>query len=256
MTKNVLITGGSRGIGFGIAKELAKLGCNLVINGVREQEKVVGVVQDLKKYGTEIVYCQGDIASPEDRDKIFKTSLDYFKQLHVLVNNAGVAPKKRVDLLEMTQRSYSWLMGINLEGPFFLTQKIARHMIENKSSNSSYEGCIINLSSISATMASTQRGEYCLSKAGISMMTKLFATRLGEHNIPVYEVRPGIIETDMTAAVIQKYLRLVEDGLTIESRLGSPEDVGKAVSSLVSGNLPYATGQVIMVDGGLSVPRI
>lgn len=256
MTKNVLITGGSRGIGLGIAKELAKKGYNIAINGMREPEQVSQVLQELKTWGTAVIYCQGDVSSSQDRDKIIETTLNSFKQIHVLVNNAGVGPKKRTDLLQATEESYDRVMGINLKGPFFLTQKVADHMIENKSADSGYEGCIINVSSISATMASTERGEYCLSKAGMSMMTKLFAVRLGEHNIPVYEVRPGIIKTDMTAGVIEKYEKKIAAGLTVQQRMGHPEDVGRVVSALVENNFPYSTGQVVMVDGGLTVPRL
>ena len=256
MTKNILITGGSRGIGLGIAKELAKKGHNIAINGMREPEQVSQILQELKAWGTEVIYCQGDVSSPEDRDKIIAATLRSFKQIHVLVNNAGVGPKKRTDLLQTTEESYEHVMGINPKGPFFLSQKIANHMIQNKSADSDYEGCIINISSISATMASTERAEYCLSKAGMSMMTKLFAVRLGEHNIPVFEVQPGIIETDMTAGVIAKYQKRIAEGLTVQQRMGQAKDVGKVVSALVENHFPYSTGQVVMVDGGLTLSRL
>lgn len=256
MKKNVLITGGSRGIGFGIAKELAKTGCNLAINGMRKEEQVTKILQELKNLGAEVVYCQGDISSASDRDKIIQTVLDKFEKIHVLVNNAGVAPKKRVDLLKTGEESYDWVMGINLKGAFFLTRKVANHMISNKTDDVNYEGRIINISSVSATMASPERAEYCISKAGMSMMTKLFATRLGEYKIPVYEVRPGVIETDMTSGVVEKYRKLIAEGLTIEPRMGVPEDIGKVVAAVVQGRIPYATGQVITVDGGLSIPRL
>ena len=256
MTKNVLITGGSRGIGLGIAKELAKIGCNIAINGMRGPEQVAHIIQELKTIGSEVIYCQGDISSSQDRDKIIETTLNSFEQIHVLINNAGVGPTKRSDVLETTEDSYNRVMDINLKGPFFLTQKVAGHMVENKAIDSGYDGCIINISSISATMASINRGEYCLSKAGMTMMTKLFATRLGEHNIPVYEVRPGIIETDMTSGVIAEYQKRIANGLTVQQRIGQPEDVGKVVSALVETRFPYATGQVIMVDGGLCIPRL
>lgn len=256
MKKNILITGGSRGIGLGIAIELAKAGCNLAINGVRPEEQVVEILQQLRDLGAEVIYCQGDISSVSDRDKIIKTTLDTFKQIHVLVNNAGVAPKERKDLLETTEESYDRVMDTNLKGPFFLTQKIARHMVNSTSADADFHACIINISSISATIASIERGEYCISKSGIGMMTKLFATRLGQHNIPVYEVRPGVIQTDMTSGVLEKYQKLIADGLTIEPRMGVPEDVGKVVSALVENKIPYATGQVVMVDGGLSIPRL
>lgn len=255
MKKNVLITGGSRGIGLGIAKELAKLGCNLAINGMRQKEQVTETLQELRNLGAEVVYCQGDISSASDRDKIIQTALDKFKHIHVLINNAGVAPKKRNDLLETTEESYDRVMNTNLKGSFFLTQKVANHMVNIKKTDADFQAAIINMSSVSATMASTKRGEYCISKSGIGMMTKLFAVRLGEYNIPVYEVRPGVIETDMTSGVLEKYQKQVTEGLTIEPRLGIPEDVGKAVSTLVENRIPYATGQVLIVDGGLSLPR-
>lgn len=255
MKKNVLITGGSRGIGLGIAKELAKTGCNLAINGMRQEDQVSETLQELKNLGAEVVYCQGDISSASDRTKIVQTTLDKFQKIHVLINNAGVAPKERKDLLEVTEESYDRVMDINLKGSFFLTQTIANDMLGWKSESTDFEACIINMSSVSATMASPQRGEYCISKSGIGMMTKLFAVRLGEHKIPVYEIRPGVIATDMTSSVLEKYQQQVTEGLTIEPRLGLPEDVGKAVSALVENRIPYATGQVVVVDGGLSLPR-
>lgn len=255
MKKIVLITGGSRGIGFGIAKELAKTGCNLAINGMRKEEQVTEILHELKNLGAEVIYCQGDISSSTDRAKIIRTTLDKFKKIHVLINNAGVAPEKRNDLLEATEESYDRVMNTNLRGPFFLTQQIAKHMVDSKSTNDPIQACIINISSVSATMASINRAEYCISKSGMGMMTKLFAVRLGEYNIPVYEVRPGVIETDMTSGVLEKYQKQVTEGLTIEPRLGMPEDVGKVVSALVENRIPYATGQVINVDGGLSLPR-
>jgi len=254
MKKNILITGGSRGIGLGIAKELAKAGFNLSINGMRDEEQVKEILEELRNAEAEVIYCQGDISNAQDRSKIIKTTLDKFKKIHVLINNAGVAPKERKDLLEMDEESYDRVMNTNLKGSFFLTQKVAAHMAEQASDND-YEACIINISSVSATMASIARGEYCISKAGMGMMTKLFAVRLGEYKIPVYEIRPGVIETDMTSAVLEKYQKRVTEGLTIEPRLGIPADVARVVSALVENRMPYATGQVVTVDGGLSIPR-
>ena len=256
MNKNVLITGGSRGIGFGIAKELAKAGCNLAINGMRKEEQITEILQELKTLGAEVIYCQGDISSSHDRTRIIQTTLDKFSKIHVLVNNAGIAPKVRLDLLALTEESYDQVMSTNLKGPFFLTQEIAGHMAALTSTDVDFQACIVNISSISATIASTTRGEYCISKSGMSMMTKLFAVKLGEYNIPVYEVRPGVIETDMTSGVLEKYQKLIAEGLTIEPRMGLPEDIGKVVSALVEKRIPYATGQVITVDGGLSLPRL
>lgn len=252
MIKNVLITGGTRGIGLGIAREVAKIGCNLAINGIRDAQQVMPIIEELSGFGVKVIYCQGDVSLSSGRDKIISTALSNFKRIDVLVNNAGVAPLERNDLLKVSEESYNRVMDINLQGPFFLTQKIAQHMIQNKVSNCT----IINISSISATNASINRAEYCLSKAGLSMMTKLFASRLGEHNIPVYEVRPGIIETDMTKNVLEKYKKLIEGGLTVQPRLGIAEDVGKAVAALVDEKFPYSSGQVLMVDGGLSVLRL
>lgn len=254
MKKNILITGGSRGIGLGIAKELAKAGCNLAINGMRNEAQVSEILQELRNFGVGVIYCQGDISKAQDRSKIIRTALDKFEKIHVLINNAGVAPKERKDLLEVDEESYDRILNTNLKGSFFLTQKVAGHMAE-KSSDTDFQACIINISSVSATMASITRGEYCISKSGMGMMTKLFAVRLGEYNIPVYEIRPGVIETDMTSGVLEKYRKLISEGLTIEPRLGVPEDVAKIVSALVENKMPYATGQVITVDGGLSIPR-
>lgn len=256
MANNVLITGGTRGIGLGIAQELSKYGYNLAINGMRNQEKVIHIIQGLTKFGSEVIYCQGDISTKLDRERIVNKAIERFGEIHVLVNNAGIAPKKRVDILETNMDSFNDVMDTNLKAPFFITQKIARHMIKNSSSLSAKNRCIINISSISATMASINRSEYCLSKAGLSMMTKLFATKLGEYGIPVFEIQPGIIKTDMTYDVLKKYEKLVDNNLTIQPRLGMPEDVGKVVKALLEGNFAYSSGQVIMVDGGLLVPRL
>ena len=172
------------------------------------------------------------------------------------MNNAGVAPKERKDILEASEESFEYVLKTNLQGPYFLSQTVANWMVEQKKEDKSFNACILNISSISSTIASVNRGEYCLAKAALSMMTKLFAVRLGEFNIPVYEIRPGIIDTDMTSGVKDKYDKLISDGLMIQKRWGKPEDVGKAVAALVKGSLAYSTGQVIMVDGGLTIPRL
>jgi 3-oxoacyl-[acyl-carrier protein] reductase len=256
MKKTALITGGSRGIGLGIALQLAGNGCDLAINGVRDKSSVAETLRQLQSTGADVIYCQGNIANAIDRKKILSTVKEHFGKLNVLVNNAGIAPRQRVDLLEATEESFDEVIATNLKGPYFLTQEVAHWMITQKQNNANFDGCIINVSSISATVASVNRGEYCISKAGVSMATQLFAVRLGEFNIPVYEVRPGIIATDMTSGVKAKYDQLIASGLTIQKRWGTPEDVGKAVAALASGNFPYATGSVIMVDGGLTVPRL
>ena len=256
MKRVALITGGSRGIGFGIAKHLAENGFDIAINGVREETDVTDALIELRATGADVIYCKGDVSSTADRKIILQKVKDYFGKLHVLVNNAGVAPKERKDILETTEESFDRLIATNLKSTYFLTQDVANWMIAQKKADASIQSCIINISSISATVASVNRGEYCVSKAGISMVTQLFAVRLGEFDIPVYEVRPGVIYTDMTSAVKEKYDKLIDEGLCVQKRWGYPEDVGKAVSALAVGNFPYSTGQVIMVDGGLTLPRL
>ncbi len=250
-----LITGGSRGIGFGIAKQLAAAGFDLAINGVRPKEAVEDAIRSLQESGAEVLYCQGDISLRGDRERILSEMKRHFKRLHVLVNNAGRAPRERKDLLEATEESFEELLRTNLQGPYFLTQQVAQWMISQQQSGQ-FRGCIVNVTSVSSTLASVNRGEYCVAKAGLSMATQLFATRLGEFDIPVYEVRPGIIRTDMTVGVTEKYDKLISEGLTLNKRWGTPEDVGKAVLALISGSFPYSTGQVIMVDGGMTVGRL
>ena len=256
MKRVAFITGGSRGIGFGIAVQLAKSGIQLAINGVRPATEVSQVIIDLKKFGIDVIYCQGDIASTDAREKMVKQIQEHYGQLNILVNNAGIAPRERKDILEASEDSFREVMTTNLQGPYFLTQAVAKYMIAQKKVDQLFEGSIINISSISATIASVNRGEYCIAKAGVSMATQLFAARLGEFHIPVYEVRPGIIHTDMTAGVTAKYDKLISEGLTIQQRWGESEDVGKAVVALALGYFPYSTGQVFMVDGGLTVPRL
>src|SRR5687768_14882281 len=185
-----------------------------------------------------------------------KASSSYYGRHDIVINNGGIASKERKDILEHSEESFTLLMQTNLQGPYFLTQAVAGWMIEQKEQRSDFKGCIVNISSVSATVASVNRGEYCIAKAGLSMATQLFAARLGEYNIPVYEVRPGIIKTDMTAAVTDKYDKLIEEGLTVQKRWGTPEDVGKAVLAIVLGHLPYSTGQVLMVDGGMTLARL
>jgi 3-oxoacyl-[acyl-carrier protein] reductase len=250
------ITGGTRGIGLGIAICLAQNGFDLAVNGIREENQVDRVLRTLSTIGTDIIYCQGNVAVLEDRIRIVSNVLSKFGKINVLVNNAGIAPRERRDILEATEESYDEVMGVNLKGPYFLTQKVARWMVDQKKIEPGYQACIINISSISATVASVNRGDYCLSKAGVSMATRLFAVRLGEYGIPVYEVSPGIIDTDMTSGVKEKYNKMILEGLTVENRWGQPEDVGKVVAALATGNLPYSTGQVIVVDGGLTIPRL
>jgi 3-oxoacyl-[acyl-carrier protein] reductase len=256
MKQVALITGSGRGIGFGIARSLAADGCDIVVCDVHEEAAVQETLAELKKLGAKTLYCRADVTDAKAREKMLADIKKTFGHLNVLVNNAGVAPKVRADLLEATEESFDRVMTINLKGPYFLTQAVARWMVEQKKADAAFKGCIVNISSISATVASTGRGEYCLSKAGVSMATKLWAARMGEFGIPVYEIRPGIIQTDMTSTVKDRYDKLIANGLLVQPRWGLPEDIGKAAASLVRGDLAYSTGQVIMVDGGYSVERL
>jgi NAD(P)-dependent dehydrogenase (short-subunit alcohol dehydrogenase family) len=251
-----LITGGARGIGYGIAERLAAENCDLAIADLHDPAAVAGAMDALRAAGARVLYGVADVGDANARSRLLDAIRAEYGALHVLVNNAGVAPKARADLLDATEESYERVMRINLQGPHFLTQAAARWMIEQKRVDPGFRGCIVNISSVSATAASVSRGEYCLSKAGLSMATRLWAARLGEFDIPVYEIRPGVIRTDMTAAVREKYDRLIAEGLLVQSRWGLPEDVGRAVAMLVRGDLPYSTGQVILVDGGFSVRRL
>lgn len=251
-----LVTGGARGIGLGISTALAQDGFDLAICGVRNNEAVEGAVAGLAQTGAKVHYCQADISITDDRQRLVDFIAEKFGRLHVLVNNAGVAPTVRADILEADEESFDRLMRINLKGPYFLTQLVARWMIEQKKTEPSINCCIINVSSISSFTASTSRGDYCLTKAGVSMSTKLWATRLGEFGLPVYEIQPGIIKTDMTAGVTEKYDNLIAGGLLLEERWGTAEDVGRAAATLARGDIPYATGNVIQIDGGLSIRRL
>jgi len=256
MKKVALITGAGRGIGFGIAKRLAADGCDIVVCDIRSQELVQGALDELRALGADAIYSRADVADKSARNRMLDEVRRHFGRLNVLVNNAGVAPKVRADILEATEESFERVMRINLQGPYFLTQAVAKWMIERRETDPDFEGCIVNISSISATVASPSRGEYCISKAGVSMATQLWAVRLGEYDIPVYEIRPGVILTDMTRPVQEKYDKLIAEGLTVQPRWGFPEDVGKAVAMLVRGDLTYATGQVIAVDGGMTIQRL
>ena len=256
MKRVALITGGTRGIGFGVAQALAREGFDLAVCGVREESAATDALATLRKLGAEVQYCQCNVADREARARMLVAIRQRVGRLHVLVNNAGIAPKERRDILDATEESFEQVVRTNLQGPYFLTQAVANWMVEQKKADPSFAGCIVNVSSISATIVSVNRGEYCVSKAGVAMATQLWAARLGEFGIPVYEVRPGVIKTDMTAGVQEKYDKLFGEGLAIQHRWGTPEDVGRAIAALVRGDFPYSTGQVIMVDGGLSVQRL
>ena len=254
--KTALITGGARGIGLGISVKLAEERWDLALCGRRDITEVKDVLEDLRSTGIKVAYYQADISRSKDRGNLMKRVNEDFSCLHLLINNAGVAPLKRVDILEADEESYDRVMNINLKGPFFLTRDCAKWMIDQQKTNREYKACIINISSISAVTASPERGEYCLSKAGISMATKLWAAGLGEYDIPVYEIQPGIIKTDMTGAVEEKYTKLIEGGLLVQSRWGLPEDVGKVAASFARGDMAFSTGQVVRVDGGLTLQRL
>jgi 3-oxoacyl-[acyl-carrier protein] reductase len=250
------VTGGSRGIGKAIALTLAEARLDVVINFACHVEAAGQTRDEAAQNGVQAELLQADIGQTNSHAGILEFLKKRFGRLDVLVNNAGVAPNVREDLLEASEESFDRLMNINLRGPYFLTQRLARWMIELRGQIENYSPAIINVSSISAYTSSPNRGDYCLSKAGIAMMTQLYADRLAEHGIPVFEIRPGIIETDMTAAVKEKYDRLIAGGLTPIKRWGQAQDVAKAVAAIVQGYFPFSTGEVINVDGGFHLRRL
>jgi len=251
-----LITGGTRGIGLAIARTLVREGWDLVLSGLRPAAEVAPVVAELQASGGSVTYITADVSSREARAALVEAVRARHGALNALINNAGRAPRVRADLLEATEESFEELMRTNLQGPYFLTQALARDMIARRKADPAFRAAIVFITSVSAEMASPNRGEYCVSKAGLAMTAQLFAVRLAPHNLPVFEIRPGIISTDMTAGVRQMYDQRIADGLVPEQRWGQPDDVGRAVAALVRGDLPYATGSVIHVDGGLSLPRL
>ena len=260
-----LITGGSRGIGRGIALELSRIGCDLVLNFVanaaaaRQTKADCVVAAKAARNAVRVEICQADIASKTAREKLIRFTRSKFGRLDLLVNNAGVAPDVRADLLEASEASFDRLMRINLKGPYFLTQLASRWMIEQLKAGLPplwLSPMIITISSISAYTASVNRGDYCVAKAALSMLTPLYAARLAEFGINTYELRPGIIATDMTRPVKKKYDTLIQQGLTPIKRWGTPQDVGRAVAAIAQGCLPFSTGQVIDVDGGFHLRRL
>lgn len=242
-----VVTGGSRGIGKSIAEELLRVGYSVIITARSKSE---GIVALENAYKGKVFFIACDISKEEDRKELFDFTDANFGRLDLLVNNAGVAPRERKDILEITPEDFDFLTDINLKGTFFVTQRLSSLLIKSESSR------IVNISSMSAYTASVNRGEYCISKAGISMMTKLFAARLAEYGVSVIEIRPGIIETDMTSKVKEKYEKLIADGITPISRMGQPSDVAKCVLSVAEGNLDFCTGTVIDCDGGFNVRRL
>lgn len=251
-----LVTGGTRGIGLGIARALAQEGWNLVLCGTRAEAAVAPTLEELRGPGGAVDYEPADLSSLADRTRLVDALRAKYGALNALVNNAGRAPRVRADLLDAREDSFEELMRTNLQGPYFLTQAIARDQMRRRRTDPAFTAAIVFITSVSAEMASVSRGEYCVSKAGLSMAARLFAIRLASDGIPVYEVRPGIVETDMTAGVKAVYDKRIADGLVPEGRWGQPEDVGRVVAALLRGDAPYATGSVINVDGGLSLPRL
>ena len=254
-----LVTGASRGIGRAIAVELARIGFDCMINyaandEAAEEAQAAAILSGGKE--SKIRICRADISEAADRAQLLSAFELDFGRLDVLVNNAGVASQARVDLLDATEESFDRLLKINLRGPYFLTQAAAKLMIEQHSKSDLPRPSIINITSVSAYAASPERGDYCVSKAGLSMMTKLFALRLASEGINVYEVRPGVIATDMTSMVKDKYDRMIADGLTPIKRWGTTEDVAQAVAALASGAFSFSTGEVINVDGGFHLRQL
>lgn len=251
--KVALVTGAGRGIGSAIAKKLNSEGYAIAVGDIAEMPQTMAVFKDFK---APAIFIKGDISTAGGRQHLIDTCLGQYGKIDVLVNNAGVAPKVRMDMLDTTQESMDFVLDINLKGTFFLTQLASRAMIEGIKAGKQERPKIINISSISAYTSSVARAEYCLSKAGVSMVTKLFADRLAEYGINVYEIRPGIIFTDMTKVVKAKYDKLIEEGLLPIKRWGYPEDIAKAVSAICNDYMPYSTGEVINVDGGFHLSRL
>ena len=239
-----VVTGGSRGIGLGIAKELLKKDFTVILSSRSKSDEADKLIND---YPEKVIFISCDIAKTEDIENLVCEVKNKFGKIDLLVNNAGVAPRERKDILEITPEDFDFVADINMKGTFFVTQKFAPLLIENG------KGRIVNISSMSAYTVSVNRGEYCISKAGISMTTKLFAARLAEYGISVLEIRPGIIETDMTSKVKEKYEKLISEGITPIKRMGQPEDIGKCVAAIADGSFDFCTGTVIDCDGGFNV---
>jgi NAD(P)-dependent dehydrogenase (short-subunit alcohol dehydrogenase family) len=251
-----LVTGGSRGIGRGIVLALARQGFNVIVNYARNAEAAEEVKEAAEDLGVMAVCVQGDIGNSDDRRRLADEAWNAFGGIDLLANNAGIAPSQRADILEASEASFDQLISTNLKGPYFLTQQIAKKMVEADTAPvkpGQAKARIVNVTSISATVPSINRGDYCISKAGLAMVTRLFAARLAEQGIYVYEIRPGIIETDMTGPVKAKYDKLIGEGLTPIRRWGRPEDVANAVVAIARGLFDFSTGEVINVDGGFHV---
>ena len=259
MNKIGLITGAGRGIGRGIAIELAKSGFNIAgldieFDPRNEKEGLFEVKSKVEELNREFLPVECDISKLDDHKNVVDEVIGRFGKIDLLVNNAGVAPLERLDILETNTGSYDRLMNINLRAPFFLTQLVSKKMI--KAGSEDYNPIIIFITSVSATVSSTNRAEYCISKAGLSMAAKIFADRLADSGIKVFEIRPGIIKTEMTAKVKDKYDKLISEGLIPQNRWGLPEDVGKAVAGIAQGNFNYSTGMVFEVSGGMNIQSL
>lgn len=255
MKKTAIITGSSRGIGYAIAKKLGMDGMNVVLLATGPKERYQASLDALTDLGITWHYVQGSIDSQVDRERLVHEAFEHFGRIDVLVNNAGVAPKERRDLLDMEEESFDRVVGINTKGTFFLTQLVARQMIAQEQVFAA-KGHIVNVGSCSAEVSSVSRGEYCISKAAVSMITTLFADRLASEGIIVNEVRPGVIATDMTSVVTEKYDRMIEDGVFPIARWGRPEDVANMVSLFASDLVLYTTGNYVDVDGGFHIKRL
>lgn len=258
MTKKIAsVTGARRGIGLAIAKALAKQGYRVVMSAASPPEAACDILTQMAQKGLDVCYIQCDVSDSQQRNGLISEILARFGRLDLHVNNAGVAPKSRLDILQTTEESFDYVLSVNLRGTFFLCQEVANAMLRLQQVGlEDYHPRIVNISSMSAYTASVNRGEYCISKAGISMVTQLFADRLAEYGIPVFEVRPGIIQTDMTAGVREKYEKLIQEGVTPIRRFGQPEDVANCVLAAASGLLDFSTGQILNADGGFQIRRL
>lgn len=259
--KVALVTGAGQGIGRGICMELSGngfdiIGVDILADPDNKQKGLFEVKERVEESNREFFPIQADVADVDNHQTIFDLALGRFGKIDVLVNNAGVAPEKRMDILETAPESYDRVLSINARGTFFLTQKMAKYMIGQVKEDADRKCCIVFISSISVYVSSPSRPEYCISKAAISAAARIFADRLADHGINVYEVRPGIIQTDMTAPVKEKYDKLISEGLVPQKRWGYPEDVAKAVAALARGDFPYSTGLVVEVSGGMNIPRL
>ncbi len=261
MKKTVIVTGSTRGIGLAIAKQLALDGYNVVMTSRGEQSKYQEAIDSVAAQGADVLYIKADLGDHDARLRIVDDTVKHFGRIDALVNNAGVAPKVRADLLDMTEDSFDFVVGTNTKGNMFLTQAVAKQMIrqdylDEHCRETHNKGAIVNISSCSAVVSSVNRGEYCVSKAGVSMLTTLYADRLAGEGITVNEVRPGVIYTDMTSTVRDKYNKLIEDGVFPIARWGFPEDVANAVSVFLSDKIRYSTGNYIDVDGGFHIKKL